>query len=89
MVISFHLLVTTGLALVASGAAAFGVSTAPKTSDEGLVKGGIVVLLLSWIVVVVWMIVSFFPGRYDRKAPGFAQGTKVKLQSPYIEHQTC
>ncbi len=46
LVIVYHLLVTTGLALVACGASAFNVSTS-NTGDEGLIKGGIIILFLA------------------------------------------
>lgn len=76
LVIVYHLLVTTGLALVVSGASAFNVN-ASNTGDEGLIKGGILILLLAWLVVIVWTVLSFLPSQYNRDASSYSSGTKV------------
>jgi hypothetical protein len=76
LVLVYHLLVTTGLALVASGASTLS-SDNLKLNNERLVKGGIVVLLFAWLIIAIWTVVSFLPSQLSRDAPGYGKGTKV------------
>jgi hypothetical protein len=72
----FHLIVVTGLGCVASGASAFkGVNVKP--SDLTLLKVGIIILLLSWVVLCLWSLFSLLPGQRTVDALGFVGGTKV------------
>ncbi|CZR51469.1 uncharacterized protein PAC_01345 [Phialocephala subalpina] len=78
LVLLYHIFVTTGLALLASGSSAFSSSTNnPNKSDENLLKVGIVILLLSWVMVYVWGLFSLLPSQGRRDAPAYSLGTKL------------
>jgi hypothetical protein len=59
-----------------SGASAFkGVNVKPSTL--ALLKVGIIILLLAWIVLCAWSLLSLLPSQRTFSAPGFVGGTKV------------
>jgi hypothetical protein len=81
LVAIFHLIVITGLGIVASGASAFsGVDV--KSSTLTLLKVGIIILLLSWVVLCIWSLVSLLPSQQTVDAPGYSGGTKVRSYLP-------
>ena len=76
LVAIFHLIVLTGLGIMVSGASAFkGVNVKPSTL--ALLKVGIIILLLAWIVLCAWSLLSLLPSQRTISAPGFVGGTKV------------
>ncbi|KAE9380391.1 hypothetical protein N431DRAFT_522467 [Stipitochalara longipes BDJ] len=76
LVAIFHLIVITGLGIVASGASAFsGVNVKPSTLT--LLKVGIIILLLSWVILCVWSLLSMLPSQQTVDAPGHVGGTKL------------
>jgi hypothetical protein len=76
LVAIFHLIVITGLGIVASGASAFsGVDVQPSTLT--LLKVGIIILLLSWVILCAWSLLSLLPGQQTVDAQGYFGGTKV------------
>jgi hypothetical protein len=83
----FHFIVLTGLGLVASGASAFkGVDVKPI--DLTLLKVGITILLLTWVVLCIWSLLSLLPSQRTIDAPGFVGGTKACLSpSLYDKYQ--
>ncbi|KAI5460393.1 hypothetical protein BGZ63DRAFT_246888 [Mariannaea sp. PMI_226] len=56
-VILYHFLVTSGVALLAAGASGLQGSS-PSSSDENLVKVGIAILTVAWVVLSGWAIIS-------------------------------
>jgi hypothetical protein len=83
LVAIFHLIVLTGLGLVASGASVFkGVDVKPINST--LLKIGIIILLLTWVVLCVWSLFSLLPSQRTVDAPGFVGGTKACQVFPNI-----
>ncbi|KAE8448754.1 hypothetical protein EG329_008970 [Mollisiaceae sp. DMI_Dod_QoI] len=82
LILLFHILVTTGLALVAvaSGSSAFSSNTSSSKSgngDENLLKVGIVVLLFSWAVVCACALFSLLSTQGRRSAHAFRDGSKL------------
>ncbi|PVH85002.1 hypothetical protein DL98DRAFT_584059 [Cadophora sp. DSE1049] len=77
LVIVIHLIITSGLALVASGASSFGAKEEKNKHDEIFVKIGIMVLVVGWVLVCVWTLISFLPSQYNRDAPIFINGSKL------------
>lgn len=76
IVANFHLIVLTGLGIMVSGASAFkGVNVKPSTLT--LLKVGIIVLSLAWVVLCAWSILSLLPSQRTVSAPGFVGGTKL------------
>jgi hypothetical protein len=82
----FHLVVLTGLGLIASGASAFkGVDVKPGTLT--LLKVGIIILLLSWVLLCAWSFLSLLPSQSTPDAPGFVGGTKVRSSTLIYQSQ--
>ena len=42
-----------------------------------LLKVGVSLVILSWLLLVLWTVVSWMSSKTDRLAPGYADGTKV------------
>ncbi len=77
-VICYHTLVVVGIVLIAIGASAIeGSNAAPKSSDETLLKVGIVVLLVAWVVLVGWVGLSLLPSQIQYGVAGLREGTIV------------
>lgn len=47
----------------------------PTTSN--LIKIGITLLILAWVLLVVWTFLTWRSKSVERMAPGFADGTRV------------
>ena len=77
LVAIFHLIVMAGLGIVASGASAFSGGNV-NSSKSTMVKVGIIILLLSWVVLCIWSLLSLLPNQQTADAPGFCGGTKVR-----------
>lgn len=75
--IIIHLIITAGLALVASGASSFGAKDGKDMKDEIFVKTGVVILVTAWLLIAAGTLVSFLPSQYNRHAPAFIDGSKV------------
>lgn len=77
-ILSFHVIVTSGVAILATGASSLE-SDDPKSTDASLVKAGIALLTLSWAIVVaasVWTLAR--PGKFTNQTSA-APGTKVSV----------
>ncbi|RFU30650.1 hypothetical protein B7463_g5684, partial [Scytalidium lignicola] len=68
-----HIIVTTGLAIVASGASAFKVEN--HSNDLNLAKIGILILLISWFFIFATTLFSFLPHQQDAQAVGYRDGS--------------
>ncbi|KAH7418092.1 hypothetical protein BKA64DRAFT_700629 [Cadophora sp. MPI-SDFR-AT-0126] len=77
LVIVIHLIVTTGLALIASGASSFGAQDGKNKNDEMLIKTGVMVLVVAWILIAASTLISFLPSQRNRHAPIFIDGSKL------------
>lgn len=44
---------------------------------QDLLKAGVALVLLAWLLLVVWTLLSWFSRKVDRSAPGYVCGTKV------------
>lgn len=77
LVIIIHLIITAGLALVASGASSFGAKDGKDMKDEIFVKTGVVILVTAWLLIAAGTLVSFLPSQYNRHAPAFIDGSKL------------
>jgi len=77
LVAIFHFFVVAGLGIVASGASAFsGVDV--KSSRLTMLKVGIIILLLAWVILCIWSLLSLLPTQQTPDAPGYVGGTKVR-----------
>ncbi|KAH6668208.1 hypothetical protein B0J14DRAFT_600067 [Halenospora varia] len=78
-VLSYHLLVVTALALVASGASALSTSTStpPPASKLTLLKTGVVILLLAWLVLVLAALYSLLIPRSSPSSFPSLGGTRL------------
>jgi len=72
----FHLTVLAGLGLVASGASAFNGADI-KPTDLTLLKVGIIILLITWVILCIWSLFSLLLSQRTVEAPGFVGGTKI------------
>ncbi|KUJ23609.1 uncharacterized protein LY89DRAFT_187767 [Mollisia scopiformis] len=78
LILLFHIAVTTGLALLASGSSAFGAnSSSANKSDENLLKVGVVILMFTWVILCAWTIFTFLPHQARKDAPAYPSGTKL------------
>ncbi|KAI1103044.1 hypothetical protein F4804DRAFT_247265 [Jackrogersella minutella] len=82
--IFFHIVVTTAIALVASGASKLNDNTLPPDqmkSSQSLVEGGMVLLLLSWISIAILTVATFQHTliRESRKLAEIEGGKKLLL----------
>ncbi|KAI1653461.1 hypothetical protein F4813DRAFT_383245 [Daldinia decipiens] len=82
--IFFHILVTTAIALVASGAANVNDDTLPPDQIKrslALMKGGMILLLLGWLSLAVVTLTTFRDSltRESRKLAGSEAGKKLLL----------
>jgi hypothetical protein len=79
-VIQFHFVVVAGVALVVIGVVKV-TGPNPKASDETLMKVGVIIILICWVVLVGWTAFAFLSSGYDRRTPAYAPGTKVNHTS--------
>ena len=65
-----HLLIASALGLIGAGAGAL-TSPNPQPISQNLVKVGIIILLLSWLVIVGTAVVTLLPRKdgYQRDTP--------------------
>ena len=82
---AFHLVVVSGLGLVASSSSAFRGGDV-KSSTLTLLKIGVVILLVSWVILCAWVLASFLPSQQTRAAPGYVGGTKVRTFQLHSMH---
>jgi hypothetical protein len=54
-------------------------SNKTTSSTPILLKIGITLLILAWVLLVAWTVLSWRSRSVDRLAPGFAAGTLVSL----------
>ena len=68
-VVALHLLIASALGLIAAGAGAL-TNSKPQPSSQNLVKVGIIILLLSWLIILGTVLVTLLPrkDRYQRDA---------------------
>lgn len=76
LVAIFHLIVLAGLGCVASASSAFK-AVDVKPGSLTLLKVGIIILLLTWVVLCIWSLLSLLPSQQTMNAPGFIGGSKV------------
>lgn len=79
----FHILVTTGVVIVASGASSLqssDVKSADASTDASLVKVGISLLTLSWAIIAIASVLTLArPAKSPMSKSTAAAGTKVSL----------
>jgi hypothetical protein len=51
-------------------------------SDEVFLKIGMVTILLCWILLLIWTLISLRPYQKDTDAAAYADGTKVSASRP-------
>lgn len=80
--VALHFVIASAIGLIASGASSL-TDTNPKPSSLGLVKVGMVLLIVSWVVILLVALVTlFYDDGWNRKnarsgAVSYQDGTKV------------
>ncbi|KAF4630269.1 hypothetical protein G7Y89_g7871 [Cudoniella acicularis] len=72
----YHFIVITGLALIVCGSSAFK-GGAVSSGTLALLKVGIIVLLLAWVVLIIWGLFSLLLSQRTKDTPGFSGGTML------------
>jgi len=73
-ILLFHLLVVAGVVMVAMGASDLQ-SKDPKPSDETIIKVGVSILTVSWLVLVAWSSATLVSNRHIKTAVAHREGT--------------
>lgn len=83
----YHFLAVGGIVLIAIGAANLN-SDDPKVNrheELTLLKIGIIILLICYVLLVIWTLSSFGEKQGDSEAPGYPGGTMVcSLSLPFL-----
>jgi len=76
LIAMYHFGIMTAIGLVATGASGLA-STDPKSIDAVLLKIGIILILIGWVVLVGGAIFSAGPSQYSAKVLGFDGGSML------------
>jgi hypothetical protein len=72
-----------GLGLICAGASAFkATTTKANPTDVTLLKIGIFVFLIGWVILSGWSLASLLPSQATPDSPTYADGSKVRLNQP-------
>ena len=75
-VLSLHILAAGAIGIVATGASALTSGTS-STSDLTLLRVGMCMLLLTWVLLLLLAVFSLLPSQRKREAPGYKDGLQV------------
>jgi hypothetical protein len=86
LVILYHIIVSAVLVLLVVGIVNIGDGNAGRIT---LVKIGIALTLLCWVVLMAWTLVSLRSHQSDVTSEGYADGTKVRISFPQLNIEHC
>jgi len=76
LVLIYHILVASGVGLIGAGSSAF-TAKDPSSNDLTLLKVGIIILLVSWVLVCLWTPFSLFQTPGPINSPRYLKGTQL------------
>jgi hypothetical protein len=80
--IQYHTLVSVSLALVVVGIVKLEEGTITD-GTKAVLKVGIALVILSWLLLNIWTMVSWKSRKVVRTSPGYNDGTKARLLSSF------
>lgn len=88
VVVLFHVLVATGVALVGTGASSLQ-SENPTPNALSLVDAGIGLLTASWVILSIWTAISHLPTQQVPTAAAFREGKIVSGHPACQDTNVC
>jgi hypothetical protein len=80
LVLLFDFFLMSGLGLICAGASAFkATTTKANPTDVTLLKIGIFVFLIGWVMLSGWSLASLSPSQATPDSPTYTDGSKVRL----------
>jgi len=76
LVLFYHILVASGVGLIGAGSSAFDTED-PSPNDLTLLKVGIIILLVCWVLVCFGTVFSSFHTPRNRNTPGYPRETQL------------
>jgi len=79
LVLLFDLFLMSGLGLICAGASAFKVTAKANQTDLTLLKIGIIIFLIGWIILCAWSLASLLSSQRTPNSPTYEDASKVRF----------